>query len=121
MTDELTVAVTGITCRGHHGVFPEERARGQRFVVDLVMTIAEASSTESDLLDDTVDYGLVSAAVARIVEGEPVELIERLAGKIAEMVLDDERVAGVTVTVRKPEVSLPVVASEASVTLRRSR
>lgn len=121
MNDHMTVSLRGISCRGHHGVFPGERARGQRFVVDLDMVIADADSSESDTLDDTVDYAQVAAAVARIVEGEPVHLLERLAGMIADAVLRDARVAEVLVTVRKPEVELPVVAAEASVTLRRSR
>jgi len=119
--DSLTVSLHGITCRGHHGVFPEERARGQRFVVDLDMVMGDAGSARSDRLDDTVDYSQVSATVARIIEGDPVELIERLAGMIADAILVDARVAEVTVRVRKPEAELPVVASAASVTLRRSR
>lgn len=121
MSDELTVSIHGITARGYHGVFPGERARGQRFVVDLDMRLKDSESTTSDLLDDTVDYSLVSAQVVRIIEGDQVELIERLAGMIADMVLADARVDRVDVRVRKPEAQLPVVADEASVTLRRSR
>ncbi len=121
MSDHMTVSLRGISCRGHHGVFPGERARGQRFIVDLDMVIADTDSTESDMLDDTVDYALIAAAVARLVEGEPVHLLERLAGMIATSVLRDAHVSEVAVTIRKPEVELPVVAAEASVTLRRSR
>ncbi len=121
MSDHLTVSIHGITSRGHHGVFPGERARGQRFVVDLDMVVGETSSTASDQLDDTVDYAGVSAQVARIIEGDPVDLLERLAGMIADAALADDRVVEVTVCVRKPEVELPVVAREASVTLRRMR
>lgn len=121
MSDHLTVSIHGITCRGYHGVFPGERARGQRFVVDVDMVLDTSVATVSDQLDDTVDYAQVSAVVARIVEGEPVDLIERLAGMIADEILVDDRLLGVVVTVRKPEVELPVVAGEAFVTLRRSR
>ena len=121
MTQQLMVAVRGITCRGYHGVFPGERARGQRFVVDVEMLLTDHTSTTSDQLDDTVDYARVAANVARIIEGEPVDLIERLAGMIADTVLADDRVGEVVVTIRKPEAELPVVAAEASVTLRRTR
>lgn len=121
MSDRLTVSVHGIVCHGYHGVFAEERAHGQRFVVDLDMVLGDAVSAMSDRLDDTVDYSTVSAGVARIVEGEPVDLIERVAGRIADMVLDDARVVEVTVRVSKPDAQLPVVSSGASVTLRRSR
>ena len=37
MTDEL--AVTGIECFAHHGVFDFEKREGQTFVVDLVLGI----------------------------------------------------------------------------------
>jgi dihydroneopterin aldolase len=121
MTDHLTVSVYGITARGHHGVFPGERARGQRFVVDLDMVIGDTASVESDQLDDTVDYAQMAAIVVRLIEGDPVDLIERLASMIADAVLADDRVSEVLVRVRKPEAELPIVAGEASVTLRRVR
>lgn len=120
MTDHLTVSVYGITARGHHGVFPGERARGQRFVVDLDMVIGDTASVESDQLDDTVDYAQMAAIVVRLIEGDPVDLIERLASMIADAVLADDRVSEVLVRVRKPEAELPIVAGEASVTLKEN-
>lgn len=121
MTERLTVSLHGITCRGHHGVFADERANGQSFVVDLDIVLRSATSAETDLLGDTVDYAAVAAAVRRIVEGDPVDLIERVAGMIAQEVLADDRVAEVSVRVAKPEVRLGVSAAAASVTLWRSR
>lgn len=121
MSDVVTVAVTGLECFGYHGVFPEERQNGQRFVVDLEMTLIETSSTDSDHLADTVDYEGIAEAVAAILEGPPVNLLEHLAALVAARVMTEPRVHDVVVTVRKPEVKLARPVTETSVTLRRAR
>ena len=121
MSDVVTVAVTGLECFGYHGVFPEERESGQRFVVDLEMTLIDTDATETDHLADTVDYEAVTEAVAEILEGPPVSLLEHLAALIAKRVMAEPRVHDVVVTVRKPEVKLGRPVTETSVTLRRAR
>lgn len=119
--DQVTVSVTGLECFGYHGVFPEERQNGQRFVVDLEMTLIETTATESDHLADTVDYEAIAEAVVEILEGPPVHLLEHLAARIADRVMAEPRMHDVVVTVRKPEVKLARTVTETSVTLRRAR
>ncbi len=121
MNDRVTVAIRGLEVFGRHGVFPEERALGQRFVVDVEIALAGDAAARTDALSDTVDYAALSDAVAEIVGGEPVALLERLAGLIAERVLQDPLAVGVTVTVRKPHVALRHAVAETAVTLRRER
>jgi 7,8-dihydroneopterin aldolase/epimerase/oxygenase len=121
MSGAVTVRVTGLECFGYHGVFPEEKENGQRFVVDVEMTLAELTSTTSDHLADTVDYEAVAQTIATIVGGPPVDLLEHLAAVIADRIMEDPRLAGIAVTVRKPQVKLAQSVTETSVTLRRSR
>ena len=121
MSDHVTVAVTGLECFGYHGVFPEERANGQTFVVDLEWSLVDTESTRTDHLADTVDYEGVTEAVAAILEGPPVSLLEHLAHLIAERLMAEPLVTEVSVTVRKPQVRLARPVAETSVTLRRSR
>jgi dihydroneopterin aldolase len=121
MNDHVTVAIRGLEVFGRHGVFPEERALGQRFVVDVEIALAGDAAARTDALSDTVDYAALSDAVAEIVGGEPVALLERLAGLIAERVLQEPLAMGVTVTVRKPHVALRHPVAETAVTLRRER
>lgn len=121
MNDRMTVAVTGLEFFGYHGVFPEERENGQRFVVDVEMTLAGTVATRSDALADTIDYAAVADEIATIVEGPPVSLLEHLAHLIAERVMAEPLASAVVVTVRKPQVALPRPVTETSVTLRRSR
>jgi 7,8-dihydroneopterin aldolase/epimerase/oxygenase len=115
------VALRGLECFGRHGVHAAERELGQRFVVDLLVELERCPGAETDELRDTVDYAALADAVAAIVGGPPVRLLERLAALIAERALREPLASAVEVTVRKPHVALPQPLVEASVTLRRRR
>jgi len=115
------VALRGITGFGHHGVFPEERSRGQHFVVDVCLTLDLAPAAASDDLADTIDYGELARAVVADIEAAPLNLIEALAHRVAVSCLSDTRVAEVEVTVHKPEAPMPVEVADVAVTLTRSK
>jgi dihydroneopterin aldolase len=106
VTDQI--AITGIRGHGHHGVFAHERADGQDFVVDVVLDVSTSAAAASDALDDTVDYGAVATAVHARITGEPVDLIETLAERIAESCLGFPGVTRVAVTVHKPGAPIAV-------------
>lgn len=114
------ITITGVEAFGHHGVLPHEREFGQRFVVDVVLEVDLAAASVSDDLADTVDYGRISGEVVAIVAGDPADLIETVAGRIATRCLEEPRVQAVEVTVHKPNAPVPVVAREVAVTLRRT-
>lgn len=120
-SDGLTVSIRGLEAFGHHGVLEAEQELGQRFVVDLDIDLCEDLATSTDQLVDTVDYASLADAVCALVSGPPVALLERLAGMIADLVLEDPRARAVTVTVRKPHVALRPAVAETAVTLRRRR
>jgi dihydroneopterin aldolase len=104
-TDEILLE--GMRFYAYHGVNPEERALGQRFLVDVVMALDLRRPGLSDDLADTVSYSDVYKVVRGIVEGEPRNLIEAVAEEIAAAILTGfPPVARVTVTVRKPEVPM---------------
>ncbi|MGH3363631.1 MAG: dihydroneopterin aldolase, partial [Nocardioidaceae bacterium] len=92
------LAVQGIEAYGHHGVFDFERREGQIFRVDLVLGLDTRPAARSDDLQDTVDYGTLVAAVKEAVETDPVDLIETLAQRIADVCLTDSRVRWTEVT-----------------------
>lgn len=117
MTDELTV--TGIECFGHHGVFDFERREGQVFVIDLTLGIDTRPAAASDDLADTEHYGLLVDRVKEAVENDPVDLIETLAQRIADVALTGERVEWVRVVVHKPDA--PIEATFQDVTLSITR
>jgi dihydroneopterin aldolase len=115
----LVVAIHGLEAYGRHGVHGAERELGQRFVIDVEIELVHAVATESDTLGDTIDYAALADAVVRIVGGPSVRLIERLAGLIADRVLEEPGARAVTVRVRKPHVALRHPVQDAAVLLRR--
>jgi dihydroneopterin aldolase len=115
------IELTGIRAFGYHGVLEHERADGQEFVVDVRLDVDTAPAAASDQLIDTVDYATLAQAVVRVIEGEPVDLIETLAQQIADAVLIDPRVQAVRVRVHKPQAPIPVRVEGVSVTIQRSR
>jgi dihydroneopterin aldolase len=117
--DEITL--TGLTVFGYHGVFDFERRQGQEFVIDLTLQLSLAEAAASDDVVDTVHYGELADRVAAIVSGEPVDLIETLAQRIADAALDDERVQTVEVTVHKPHAPIEQTFADVSVTIRRGK
>lgn len=120
-TQDDRLSVTGIEAYGHHGVFDFERRDGQPFVVDLVLGLDTRAAAASDDLSDTVDYGKVVGQVKRAVEDDPVDLIEKLAERIAEVCLADERVRWAEVTLHKPEAPIEATFSDVALTITRSR
>ena len=117
--DEL--ALTGLECWGHHGVFEHERREGQRFVVDLVLGIDTAAAAASDDLSATVDYGSLALSVKAAVEKDPVDLIETLAQRIADVCLTREQVEWVEVTVHKPHAPIEATFEDVALTINRRR
>ncbi|MPY83737.1 MAG: dihydroneopterin aldolase [Actinophytocola sp.] len=123
MTDRI--ALTGLRAFGRHGVFAQERRDGQEFLVDIVLRLDLTAASRSDALADTVDYGALAEIAVKVVGGDPYDLIESVAGRIAEEVLADERMAGriesAEVTVHKPGAPIPHRFADVAVTVTRSR
>jgi len=118
-SDEL--AVLGVECWGHHGVFEFERREGQTFVIDLVLGLDTTPAAASDDLHDTVDYGSLVADVKAAVERDPVDLIETLAGRVADVCLRDHRVEWARVTIHKPDVPIEATFADVALTITRRR
>lgn len=115
------VTLRGLSVRGHHGVFAHERQDGQTFVVDLALGLDTAPAAAGDDLAKTVHYGVLAEQVAAVVSGEPVNLIETLAQRIADTCLGHERVQEVEVTVHKPDAPITVPFDDVTVTILRRR
>jgi dihydroneopterin aldolase len=115
------IAVTGIAAYGYHGVLADERRDGQRFLVDVALGVDTRAAAATDDLTRTVDYSAVAAAVVALVEGDPADLIETLAARIADAALGFPLVTVVEVTVHKPEAPVGVPFHDVTVTIERRR
>lgn len=114
------IRLTGVRAMGTHGVLPEEHREPQPFVVDVAMLLDTSEAGRTDALEATVSYAEVAADVVALVEGEHVDLIERLASRIAAAVLARDLVEQVEVTVHKPEAPVGVPFGDVAVTLSRA-
>jgi len=120
VSDRIVLANMAFEAR--HGVHDWEKTQPQRFEVDLELELDLEPAGRSDDLAATVDYGSVYDRVHEVVEGPSVDLLETLAGRVAERVLDaDARIVTVVVRVRKPEVKVGGPLDYAGVEITRSR
>ena len=115
------IRLSGVRGRGFHGVFEHERREGQEFVVDIELALDLGPAGASDDLGDTVNYGEIGAAALARIEGEPYDLIERLAELVADDVLAHPSVDEVTVTVHKPQAPVGVPFGDVTVSVTRRR
>lgn len=95
------IRVRGIRAEGRHGASAGERDDPQPFEVDLDVEVEAAG----DDVDTTADYREVVAAVRAVIEGQPVTLIETLAGRIADSVAGISGVRSCLVEVHKPRAA----------------
>lgn len=115
------ITLTGVRVRAHHGVFDFEREQGQEFVIDVAVAIDLAAAASGDDLGRTVHYGELAEAVADAVRRDPVDLIETVAERVADVALAYPAVEEVEVTVHKPEAPISVPFDDVAVTIVRSR
>lgn len=119
MTDR--VIIRGLRVRGFHGVHDFEREQGQDFVADVCIELPLAAAAGSDSLGQTVDYSALVERLAGDIAGEPVNLIETLAERLAASCLENPAVTAVEVTVHKPQAPVGRQVDDIAVAIRRER
>jgi 7,8-dihydroneopterin aldolase/epimerase/oxygenase len=115
------ISVKGLRARGRHGVLAAERELGQEFIVDVTLFLDTAPAAAGDDLTKTVHYGELAQDLVKVVEGEPVDLIETLAQRLADVCLAHEIVSSAEISVHKPAAPIPLPFDDVIVTITRSR
>ena len=120
MSDQIVL--TGIHGFGYHGLFEHERKDGQDFYVDLSLSVDLTAASQTDAIEDTVNYAEITDLVVEEITSNPVNLIEKLAARIAERVLNQYiKVQSATVTVHKPQAPVAAQLKDIAVVITRSR
>lgn len=121
MTDRIRL--NDMVFFGYHGALPEERALGQRFVVDIEVEADLQRAGETDSLEETINYSELYTVAEDVAMGPPFNLIEAVAQQIANRILGAQpKVEAVLVRVRKPGVPIPgsvLASSEVCIERRR--
>lgn len=115
------IELRGLRALGVCGVLAEEQARPQPIEVDIDARADLRSAAESDDLEDTIDYSALCAMAERIVSEEKFVLLERLAQRLAEGLMADERIQVITVSVRKLRPPVPQMLDTSGVRVTRTR
>ncbi|MEP6851089.1 MAG: dihydroneopterin aldolase [bacterium] len=115
------ISLRGLRVFGRHGVLAEERRDGQDFIVDVDLELDARPAAASDDVADTVHYGELAEALAAVVAGPAVDLLETLAARLVAVCLADARVEAATVTVHKPQAPIALRFDDVGVTVRRTR
>lgn len=115
------IRLTGLRASAYHGVLEHERRDGQLFLLDLTVRLPLAPAAAHDDLAATVHYGELAEAVVAAVERDPVDLIESVAERVANVALGFRAVREVVVTVHKPSAPIAVPFDDVSVTITRGR
>ncbi|PLS24382.1 2-amino-4-hydroxy-6-hydroxymethyldihydropteridine diphosphokinase [Bifidobacterium imperatoris] len=116
-----TITLTGVSANGTHGVLDFEHQRAQPFIVDATLYLDLFVAGQSDALNDTVDYGRVAKDIVAVIEGEHVDLIEKLAQRIAERILAIKPIVKVDLTIHKPHAPITVPFVDVAVSITRVR
>ena len=119
MPDRITLR--GVRAHAHHGVYAFERERGQMFRVDAVLEVDTRAAAVGDDLEKTVNYAELAKNLFAVLTGEPVNLLETLAQRLANVCLADPLVDAVEITVHKPQAELGVPFDDVAVSIRRQR
>lgn len=116
------IHLSGIQVFAHHGVFAEEKADGQLFVVDVDVELDAARAISTDSVHDTLNYAELAQLVHDEVKRDPVDLLETVAHRVVSAVFGFSSLPShVSVTIHKPYVAMPVTVDQVAVTIARSR
>jgi len=117
-----TIFITGVVIHARHGVMEHETEVGQRFVIDLELSIDLSESAHTDRLSDTVSYASVVATATAAFKNTNYKLLERAAGAVADAILSHfPRIRAVKITVHKPHAPIAAIFDDVGIMLTRSR
>lgn len=115
------IKIKGLRVYAYHGVNPEEKEKGQPFELDITLGVDTRAAGRSDDLKDTVNYSRVAKKALAVVQAERYDLLERVAARVAEALLESFPVEEVTVLLKKPRAPIAADFNYVAVEITRRR
>jgi dihydroneopterin aldolase len=115
----VTIEISGLSLYTHIGVGAAEREVGQRLLFDIRIDVGESDATETDRVEDTIDYSEVCQLVALVAQQRNYKTLERLCTVVADRIIDDFGAEAVWVKAAKPEPPIPLAVEEVAVEVWR--
>ena len=118
MLDDMILS--GLKVYAWHGVYEEEREKGQNFIINARIFYDTVSVAETDSVEDTIDYAKVSLYINEYMRVHQFNLIETVANKLArKLLIKFPLIQSIELEVMKPEAPIPVPFSNVSVRVNR--
>ncbi|MGA2282071.1 MAG: dihydroneopterin aldolase [Candidatus Dormibacteria bacterium] len=117
---EDVLRLEGMRFFGHHGCLADERGAGVHLDVDVEVRTDTREAARSDRVEDTIDYARLVERCRRVVEDDSYHLVETVAERLAEELLEEPGASSVRVRVAK-RPPLAVAVDRFSVTVERRR
>lgn len=115
------IRIENLVVFAHHGVFPEETALGQKFVVSCTLDVDARDAGIRDDLNASVHYGLVAQDIGTFLQQHTYQLIEAAAEHLAQfLLLRYPLIRRIELTLKKPWAPVHLPLDTVSVTLRRA-
>lgn len=106
----------------YHGVNPEEKENGQRFIIDIVATADLEKACLTDGIEFTTSYAKMIKTASAVFLEKKDDLIERAAYRVADALLSEyTKLFDVKVTVKKPDAPIKAVFGYAAVEIKKER
>jgi 7,8-dihydroneopterin aldolase/epimerase/oxygenase len=118
MTEE-SLKILGLKVPAHIGITEEERSRAQNVIVSVEVFADLTAAVASDEFADTIDYDRLTTDVAQLVRSSRSNLLEHLAGSIADHIGSLSGVERVTVEVSKESPPVREHVEEIAVRITR--
>jgi len=119
MQTVVTIEISGLSLFTHVGVSAAEREVGQRLLFDIRIDVGESDATETDRVEDTIDYAEVCQLVALVAQQRNYKTLERLCTVVADRSIEDFGADAVWVKAAKPEPPIALPVEEVSVEVWR--
>ncbi len=118
----LRIAIKGLEVFARHGLLPGEKEKGQKFLLDIGLSLKHSAAPASDDIGDTADYAAVCDCVAEVATAATYNLLEKLAAVAADEILARfPQVDIVKVRAAKSSPPLPHPVSQVAVIIKRTR
>jgi dihydroneopterin aldolase len=115
------IKLSNIVFYAHHGYYKAERELGQRFELDIEVECDLRQAADTDDLKNTIDYRKVYLLAKNAFENYKFKLLETVAERIAEEILNSYDVMTVLIRVRKPHVPLKGFLDHIEIEIKRSK
>ena len=106
----------------YHGVFPEEKELGQRFVLDLWVDYEMTRAARTGDLEASIHYGILAEQLTEWMQAEKIDLIETVAFQLLQNIFENYAfVEKVRLELKKPWAPVPLPLDTCSVAIEREK